>query len=121
MTEAFPGERRHYPRRANALAVQYRHLLKPQDPFTGSLSKDISAGGLRVSAPGFLPKDTRLVVEFMLPESVKRIRAIGRVAWVEEEPASRACDFGLEFVEISPQDRQSIVGHIERGGALPVA
>ena len=121
MVEPFPEERRQFPRLNHAHPVQMRNLYRPQELFTGSLSRDLSAGGVRVTSNGFLPRDSRLVVELILPESLKRIRAIGRVAWVREFPVSGTCDVGLQFVQFSPEDRESIAGYVERGSTLSAA
>ncbi|PIQ82460.1 MAG: hypothetical protein COV76_03530 [Candidatus Omnitrophica bacterium CG11_big_fil_rev_8_21_14_0_20_64_10] len=111
-----PGvERRVYPRLFRSAEVKYRNFLKPTKEFSGTLAKDISAGGLRISGTQILPKDSRLVVEFSLPEGLRPIRTIARVAWQRQKAYSEGCELGIRFLEIMPEDRDRIADFVERG------
>lgn len=109
------AERRGLPRLRCASAVQFRALLKTHELFTGSLSKDVSAGGVRLTTTTFLPKDARLVLLLSLPGDLTPIRAISRVAWTEEKAYSAGYESGLQFTGILPEDRDAIAGFVERG------
>ena len=108
-------ERRRLPRLNLAAPIQFRNILKPQQSFSGSLSRDISAGGLQVATGGFLPKEARLVLLVSLPTLPKPLRAIVRVAWVAKKRFSDAYDCGFQFIEIAPEDRETIADYVERG------
>ena len=111
-------ERRRYPRLNLKDATRFRELLKPQNKFAGSLSRDVSAGGISFTSSLFLPKEARLVTLLTLPDSLKELRSICRVAWVRKQPYADQYHFGLQFVEILPEDREAIALTVERG-ALP--
>ena len=108
-------ERRRLPRFLTTLPVQFRGILKPQDPFRGSLSKDLSAGGVRMTVSGFLPKETRLVLLLSLPACLKPVRTIAQVVWVQKKPLAEGYDCGIRFLEITPEDRELIADAVERG------
>lgn len=113
------GERRRYPRLQCSAEVRFRDLYKPHEKFSGSVAQDLSAGGLRVVAARFLPQGTRLVALVSLPGvAPQEVRAICRVAWVREARSLAGCGFGLEFIEINPQDRERLAGCVERGLVL---
>ena len=108
-------ERRRLPRLKVSTPVQFRDVLKPQETFTGSLSKEISVGGIRMNAPGFVAQESRLVLLLSLPSLLKPMRAIGRVVWVREQPFAQGYDCGVQFVEIAPEDREALADYVERG------
>ncbi len=108
-------EHRRLPRLRFSTPVQYRNILKPQEPFAGSLSKDLSAGGVRVTTFHFLGKDLRLVLLMYLPSQLKPVRVVGRVAWMQRQRFTESYDCGIQFIEVSPEDRTAISDVVERG------
>lgn len=108
-------ERRGLPRLKLSIPIQFRNILKPQEPFSGSLSKDISAGGVRFSGSTFLPKGARLVLLISLPPLLKPIRTLAQVVWVSEQRFSETYECGLQFIEVTPEDRDTIATYVERG------
>ena len=108
-------ERRRLPRLQTVMPVQFRGISKLQDPFSGSLSKDLSAGGIRMTVSGFLPKETRLVLLLSLPACLKPVRTIVQVVWVQKKPLAEIYDCGVRFLEITPEDRELIADAVERG------
>ena len=107
-------ERRRLPRLKCSAPIQFRSVLKPQDPFAGSLSRDLSASGIRMTAPSFLPVEARLVLLLSLPHLLKPIRTIARVVWVQEQPFTETYDCGMQFLELAPEDRTAIAQYVER-------
>ncbi len=95
--------------------VQYRDLFKAPRVYSGSLARDLSTGGLQITTAVPLAKDDRLVLLLSLPDSLREIRAIARVAWQRKRPFGSACEHGLQFIEITSEDRDSIAGFVERG------
>ncbi len=108
-------ERRRLPRLGITLPVQFRNILKPQHPFSGSLSKDLSAGGARITVANFIAKQAKLVLLLSLPTLFKPIRAIAQVVWVQKKPLAESYDCGLQFLEVAPEDRGLIADAVERG------
>ncbi len=49
--------------------------------------------------------------------ALKRVgfRAVAQVAWQNELPGGPGYETGLQFIEIAPEDRDSIAGWVERG------
>lgn len=113
-----PVERRRQPRLNFTEPVQFRDLLKAQSLFYGSLSRDLSAGGLRVRGYTPMAKGNRLLLLLDLPGLRRVVRAITRVAWQSRLPADSGYETGLQFIEIAPEDRDSIAGWVERGVVL---
>lgn len=114
-------ERRRLPRLKVTAPIQFRNVLKPQEPFTGTLSRDMSAGGIRITAPQFLPKDARLVMTLSLPTAQRFIRTIAQVMWVQRERFAENYHYGIRFIEVVPEDRDLIHDFVERGILLPPA
>ena len=114
-------ERRGLARLKVSAMLQFRNVLKPSEPFAGSLSKDLSIGGVSLATRLFLPKDLRLVVLLSLPGLPKAIRTIGRVAWASDQKFSDHFDCGIQFIEMIPEDRSTIASYVERGVTAPPA
>ena len=112
------GDRRRFPRLQAGLPVEIRPLIQPLQWLEGSLSRDLSTGGLRVTMGRFLPRNSQVVMQFAPPGTGRKLRAVGRVSWVRERPFGDFHDCGLEFVEISADDREAIAGLVERGAVF---
>lgn len=112
------AEKRRFPRLKAGVAVEFRRLTEPRQRLEGSLSRDLSAGGVCLTANRFLARDSRLVLLFTPAGVGRQLRAVARVSWVRERPIGDLCDLGLEFAEISDQDREAIAGFVERGAVL---
>ena len=108
-------ERRRLPRLELSVPVQFRNILKPSEPFSGSLSKDISASGLRITTTSFLPRDAHLVMLISLPTILEPVRAIARALWTQKDRFSDWNICGIEFVEIRPKDREILASYVEWG------
>jgi uncharacterized protein (TIGR02266 family) len=97
------------PRFVAQLRVQYG-----TDP--GSLRTDysvnLSTGGIFVETGNFLPLDTPLSVEFILPNKDKAIRTEGRVAWLNNPDLkikpNLPVGIGIQFLGISSEDMDAI-------------
>ncbi len=104
--------------------IQSRELLKPEEPFAESRLKDISQGGVRMSAASLLSKGTQLVLELSLPGLKRSIRTIAQVVWIRKEWPAKSCECGLQFTQIQGEDRSAIThyvlqGVVARAGAAP--
>ena len=110
-----PVERRRQPRLNFTEPVQFRNLLKADSLFYGSLARDLSAGGLRIRSHTPMAKGDRILLLVDLPDFRRLVRAIARVAWQSQLPLEAGYETGLQFIEIEPEDRDSIAGLVERG------
>lgn len=112
----FFHERRRFPRLAGKAEARFRDLYKPHEKFSDSFAENLSVRGLRLLAPKFLPKDARLVALLSLPGvTPKPMRMICRVIWVRGKPFSeRPCECGVEFIGITPEDRELLAGYIDK-------
>jgi hypothetical protein len=71
----------------------------------GALAKDVSLGGLRFHSEFFLPRDTRLFLEFSLPDEKESVKTFARVAWMRSLPAGYRFEIGTEFTDLSPKEQ----------------
>jgi Tfp pilus assembly protein PilZ len=69
----------------------------PQD-FRGSLSADISEGGLQIQIQEFIPLKTELTISMELADN-SVVECVGKVVWVEQLPFSESYKIGLKFVD----------------------
>ena len=112
-------ERRGLPRLKVSAPLQFRNVLKPSEPFAGSLTRDLSAGGVAVTTSFPLSKEMRVVVLLSLPGLLKPIRTIGRVAWIETKKFNDGFDCGIQFFEMTTEDRDAVASYVERGVTRP--
>ncbi len=110
-----PVERRRQPRLNFMEPVQFRDLLKADSLFYGSIGCDLGAGGMRIRNYAPMAKGDRLLILMDLPDSRRVVRAITRVVWQSQMPLGPSYETGLQFIEIAPEDRDSISGWVERG------
>jgi c-di-GMP-binding flagellar brake protein YcgR len=101
-------ERRRYQRIESNLPLQYKNLRKVGESSTGSLTRDLSAGGVRFRTSEFISLACRLVVEINLPTVNKPIKAISKVAWIKRVPSSDSYELGNQFLEITKEDKSHI-------------
>jgi len=112
-------EKRKFPRIHGRFAVKYKDMRKKDEEFRGTVSKNLSKGGVRFRSDRFISLACRLVVELNVPELVNPIRAISKIAWIKKLPAGDDYEVGNQFLEMSRQDREIIQGLVsaESGNA----
>jgi len=86
------------------------------------VTADMSIGGLYLAADQTMVQDARVEISFTLPGTPRRIRAIARVAWLNH-PDGRVkprlpVGFGVEFVEINPEDLEVVKQFLETMGPV---
>jgi len=107
-------ERRKYQRLESNLPVHYRNLRKIGESPIGSLTKDISAGGIRFKTGEFISLACRLVVEIQLPALAKPIKAISKVTWIRKSSSGDQYELGNQFLEITKEDKALISDFVDR-------
>ena len=116
-------ERRRYVRLDTRLRINYRVL--PQSPrMENSETLDVSGGGIRIFLTEPLKAGTLLELEIFFPEQATPVRCQGRIVWVEEfaiyqgtREERKDMEAGVEFSDITPQDRDHIIKHVILGYA----
>lgn len=106
-------ERRRSQRIDSNLPVRYKNLRVATVPM-GSLTKDISEGGIRFKTSEFISLACRLVIEVTLPTVQRPIKAISKVAWIRKTPSGEQYELGNQFLEISKEDKAVITDYVNR-------
>jgi len=109
----FP-ERRQQPRINTAMSVRYRGIRQTDDSVVNAISKDISAGGVRLLVNEFISVFTRLVLEIAVPSAPKPIRAVSKIAWIYKKPYGEQYEIGAQFMDMSEEDKKDVFSFIER-------
>ena len=89
-----PAEKRRYSRIELRQPVQFQSTNYALE--RGSLSCDLSEGGVRVDTYDFLPLGTELTLHIRLAVE-KIVEYVGRVVWVRKFPFADRYQVGLEF------------------------
>ena len=105
-------EKRKHKRVDSNLAVQYKNLRQIGEMPCGSLTRNLSEGGVCFKSNKFISLACRLVLEINLPNSPKPIKAISKVAWIRKVPSSDQYELGNQFLEITREDKTSIMNFV---------
>ncbi|MCM8773943.1 MAG: PilZ domain-containing protein [Candidatus Omnitrophica bacterium] len=109
-------ERRRYPR-LDVIASVNCSLVDREDTGELSISENISGGGICTIISEERVKANFLYLSILLPNCKERIYARGRIVWAKEIPVyfdtKLNYEVGLEFVDISEEDRQKISRYVE--------
>ncbi len=104
--------RRRYQRAESSVPLQYKNLRRVETAPIGSLTKDISEGGVRFKTTEFISLACRLVLEISLPTSPKPVKAISKVAWIHKLPVGDYYEIGNQFLEITKEDKAQITNFV---------
>jgi c-di-GMP-binding flagellar brake protein YcgR len=94
--------------------LQYRNLRKAGVMPAGSLTSNISEGGVCFKSKEFISLACRLVVEISLPNMDKPIKAISKIAWIKKLPSTDQYELGNQFLEITKEDKASIMNFVNQ-------
>lgn len=89
--------------------------MESEDNLYTGVSQDISTGGIFVVTDRLLPLGTKILVEFIIPPHDRKIKICGEVRWLRESNNKSDTDpgMGLQFVDLSEEDRQALESFIE--------
>ncbi len=87
-------------------------ILSPQPVET--LTKDLSSGGLRCISPTSCPVLTELGIDLVLASGDEQLSVRGKTAWFRAIPESEQFEFGIQFSNLSPQNKRRLSAYIER-------
>jgi c-di-GMP-binding flagellar brake protein YcgR len=79
-----------------------------------ALTRDISPGGVRIMSRVSLPVGTLLRLEIALGQSRKLINPTGIVRWVRSVSEPDLFELGIEFKNISAEDKVCLLEHTYR-------
>ncbi|MCQ9208794.1 MAG: PilZ domain-containing protein [Omnitrophica bacterium] len=119
--QANPVEKRRHPRLDSRIPMRYRKIEAGSQEFKGSLMRDISEGGTRMTIHEFLPMNSRLAMEIPLLSGRRPLGGVCRVAWVKKTAFSEQYDTGLEFINLNQGNILEIAKYILKGSAEEIA
>lgn len=100
-------------RRANRAGVTVRIDYATVDEMFSEFTRDINEGGLFIETEKPHQPGTEVSMQFHLPGSAEALRTIGRVVRVTSGSVGVPAGMGIEFDELTPDDRVKI-DHIVR-------
>lgn len=120
-TQRIFEEKRKSPRFRLGAPVEYRALRGSPETKRGSLSSDISVGGVRFITEEFLSLTARMVLDVTLPLPERPFSAVSKIAWIRKLPAGDKYEVGSQFLEISKDDKNRLSNYMGRLAATPPA
>lgn len=113
-SEASVEDKRRYKRIDFTVPIQYKNLRMPAELPVGSVTRNLSEGGICFKSNKFVSLACRLVVEITLPTSPKPIKAISKIAWIRKIPSSDQYELGNQFLEITKEDKANILNFVNQ-------
>ena len=105
-------ERRRYPRVNDCLRINYQ--MANDVPHANCVTRDISAGGIRLNLYQKVQIGTVLKLGIDLRDHDDLAWAIGKVVWTKETPTREyPYEAGIEFYFFGPAFRSRIQNHIQ--------
>ena len=92
------------------LVSPLRFQVRGKPEYDNSVIDDISIGGLSFRNGKFIPPNTLLSLEMSVLS--RALRAVGRVAWVNNLPFSDRFKLGVEFLELEGKDKMFLEDYI---------
>lgn len=105
-------DRRRFNRLERHLPLQFRNIEKNRPEMSGSLTRDISGGGIRFVSNDFLPVQTSVGLQLSLESNLHTLPATARVVWVQKLPYNENFMIGLEFLNIENENRAKIIRYV---------
>ncbi len=95
-------------RRSNRTDLLVRVEYSTVDEIFSEFTRDINEGGLFIETEKPRPTGTEVAMRFNLPGTDEPLQTIGRVVWVRSETNEEPAGMGIEFDELSEEDRGRI-------------
>ena len=105
-------ERRRSQRVRAYLPVRLHQPGAPQ--VVETLTKDLSEGGFRCLNSTLCPISTELGVDLVLSTGNEQLSLRGKAVWFRTIPESEQFDFGIAFVELSPETKRRLSAYLDR-------
>ncbi len=95
-------------RRTNRAGVTVRIDYATIDELFSEFTRDINEGGLFIETEKLKPPGTEVSMQFHLPGSNEVLSTLGRVVRVSSGRVGVPSGMGIEFDELTPDDRKKI-------------
>ena len=109
-------------RRTRRVPVQIQIQYKTADGFFQDYVRNLSLGGIFIETSNPLPMNTKLKVEFCLPEMSEPITADGVVVHTLRVGTTRnpsVSGMGIRFSELEPSSKQMLEAYLQgQGGSV---
>jgi len=105
-------ENRRHKRKASSFPIQYRDIRKSGSLASGSVTGNISEGGVYFKSSEFIPLTGRLALEISLPTLSRPVKAISKVAWIRRILPSGQYEVGSQFLEMTREDRKTVADFV---------
>lgn len=102
------SERRRSGRSDLLVRVEYSTV----DEIFSEFTRDINEGGLFIETEKPRPTGTEVSLCFNLPGNVEPMQTVGRVVWVRSATDQEPAGMGIEFDELTDEDRDRINGMV---------
>ena len=102
--EPVGAERRRFNRTDLLVQVEYSTI----DEIFSEFTRDINEGGLFIETEKPRPTGTEVALRFNLPGSAEPLQTVGRVVWVRSASSQIPAGMGIEFDDLSKEDRDRI-------------
>ncbi len=104
--------KRKYGRVESRFPLKYKDLKESAAEYRGTVTKNLSEGGVRFRSDRFISLACRLVVELNIPSVIKPIKAVSKIAWIKKLPVGDDYEVGNQFLEMSREDKDLIRGFV---------
>ncbi len=109
---------------AARINARMRVCFGPGSRILTGYSVNLSSGGLFLETDILLDVDDPLLLEFELPNSRRKIRCRGRVAWVNRPDIRLKSNFpsgmGVQFLNLSLDDMEALREFVKKNLIFPV-
>jgi hypothetical protein len=113
MAETRRAEKRQHPRVETHLPVRYRKLDEPwSSTKTGTITRNLSKGGLRFRTKEFVSSSCRMVMELDI-SAPRAVKAISMVSWIKKCSHGEEFDVGSHFLEMTDTDRKTLFSYMD--------
>lgn len=99
-------DKRQHPRIPFKQAVKFQ--IGEYSCLDGSLSKDLSRGGVCLTVNQFVPVNSSVILYLQQNQQAKLVIVKGKVAWVKMLPDSDQCQIGVQFQGLDESVRMEV-------------
>ena len=103
-SESDGGDRRRFHRTNLLVRIEYSTL----DEIFSEFTRDINEGGLFIETEKPSPPGTEVAMRFNLPGNSEPVHTVGLVMWVRSASPGAPAGMGIEFDDLTPDERQRI-------------
>lgn len=113
-------EKRRHSRVDVHIPLIYKQLRATDPVSKGTLTKNLSEGGVRFGTDKFISLSCRMIIEINISGATKPLRAISKVAWIKKLPAGDDYEVGNQFLDMTREDKKIISDFIKKIISQPI-